>query len=143
MPSYQSLVTFFQEAIPQARDLGFCIDHIEQGQVSGHADFQPFMIGNPEDQLLNGGILSTLIDNISGITAFTTIGTTEAVVTLDLRIDYMRPAVADQTIHVSAECYRKTANIVFIKAAAWQQADKPVAHSVSTFMLANPQLAAP
>ena len=56
--------------------------------------------------------------------------------TLDLRIDYMKPATPYVDLVVEAECYKVTHNVAFVRGAAFHDdpAD-PVATSVGTFML--------
>ena len=58
--------------------------------------------------------------------------------TLDLRIDYMRPAEPRKDLYTEAECYRTTVNIAFVRATAYQDdRSDPIATSVATFMLGS------
>jgi len=61
------------------------------------------------------------------------------IATLDLRIDYLRPAEVGQAVHARATCYKLARNVAFTRAVAYHDdpAD-PIAHSVGTFMLATP-----
>ena len=60
------------------------------------------------------------------------------IATLDLRIDYMRPAEPGKTIKAHAHCYKVTQNVAFVRGAAYhdENEDEPIATSVGTFMLA-------
>jgi len=56
--------------------------------------------------------------------------------TLDIRIDYMKPATPGEDLYVESECYKVTRNVAFVRAFAWQDdIDDPVATSVAAFML--------
>ena len=59
--------------------------------------------------------------------------------TLDLRIDYMKPATPHEDLFIVSECYKVTRNVAFVRALAFQGSeDNPVASSVATFMLGTP-----
>jgi acyl-coenzyme A thioesterase PaaI-like protein len=58
------------------------------------------------------------------------------IATLDLRIDYLKPATPRLPLHADARCYKLTRNIGFTRAFAYHSdpAD-PVVNSVGTFMV--------
>ena len=55
--------------------------------------------------------------------------------TLDLRVDYLRPARPGQTVIGRGECYRLTRSIAFVRGQAHDgdPAD-PIAHVAGTYM---------
>jgi acyl-coenzyme A thioesterase PaaI-like protein len=55
--------------------------------------------------------------------------------TLDMRVDYLRPAAAGRRIHGRGECYGVTKSVGFVRGMAHDgdPAD-PVAHVTGTFM---------
>ena len=60
------------------------------------------------------------------------------IATLDLRIDYLKPAEPGKPVIGKASCYKMTRNVAFTRAMAYQ--DHPgnvIAHSVGTFMLST------
>ena len=62
-------------------------------------------------------------------------GVFEAHVTLDLRVDYLRPAVPERTVIGRGECYRLTRSIAFVRGIAHDgDPDDPVAHVAGTFI---------
>jgi uncharacterized protein (TIGR00369 family) len=121
-------------ALPHCKTLGLELVTAERGKVTLKLPFQDALIGNPETRVLHGGVVTSLIDTASGISLYTLLSAPEAAATLDLRIDYLRPAKPDLPLYCTAECYRLTEAIAFMRATAYQDDQaKPVAHSVSTF----------
>jgi uncharacterized protein (TIGR00369 family) len=95
------------------------------------------LVGDPDTGVLMGGVVTTMMDNASGFSAWRRLGRFASVATLDLRIDYLRPATRGMALLARAECYRMTRHIAFTRGTAWHatQPDKPVATSAGAFML--------
>src|SRR5512132_1699465 len=61
---------------------------------------------------------------------------TRAIATLDLRIDYQKPATPGLDIKAHSVCYRVTRSIAFVRATAYQDSeDDPVATATACFMI--------
>src|SRR5262245_3831068 len=59
-----------------------------------------------------------------------------AIATLDLRIDYQKPATPGLDIRAHAICTRVTRSIAFVRATAYQETeDDPVATATACFMI--------
>jgi acyl-coenzyme A thioesterase PaaI-like protein len=55
--------------------------------------------------------------------------------TLDLRVDYLRPAVPGRTVIGRGTCYRVTRSVAFVRGIAHDgEPDDPVANVTGTFM---------
>ena len=97
------------------------------------------LVGDPDTGVLHGGVITAVLDNASGM-AVRREGLppeARAIATLDLRIDYMRPARPREDLIVQADCTRMTRSIAFVRAVAHDgDPDDPVATSTATFMLA-------
>ena len=89
-----------------------------------------------ETGVLASGAIVSLIDTASGASVWMKLGRFMPIVTLDLRIDYMRPAVKGETVIARCECVKMTRRIAFIRGVAHGgDPDRPIAHSAGTFML--------
>ena len=56
--------------------------------------------------------------------------------TLDLRVDYLRPATPGRTVIGRGECLKVTRSIAFVRGIAYDETpDDPLAHVAGTFML--------
>lgn len=121
--------------VPFAQHLGVRIIRGEAGKVEMMAPYDERMIGDTRSGVLHGGVVTTLLDSCAGLAAGSSAQKATAVATLDLRIDYLRPATPGKPIYAAAELYRETSQIDFVRAIAHQgDADDPVATAVATFM---------
>jgi uncharacterized protein (TIGR00369 family) len=96
------------------------------------------LVGVAESGILATGAIVSLIDTASGTAAWATLGKFVPLVTLDLRIDYLRPALRGETIHARCECVKLTRRIAFVRGVAHAgDPARPVAHSAGTFMVGS------
>ena len=103
-----------------------------------YIEFRPELVGDPSRGVLHGGVVTTLIDATAGAAVYTSIPEGMSLATLDMRIDYLKPAEPDQRLYASAELYRLTRRIAFVRASAYQ--DDPgnqVAHCAASFMIGS------
>ena len=126
--------------VPHAAQIGMELIAYDDGACSVRVPYADHLVGDPDTGILHGGVITAVLDNASGM-AVPRADLSEAnrsIATLDLRIDYMRPATAGEALLVDAECYQMTRSIAFVRARAWQEIDgetREVASSVATFML--------
>jgi uncharacterized protein (TIGR00369 family) len=93
------------------------------------------LVGVPETGVLASGAIVSLIDTASGGSVWMALGYFVPIVTLDLRLDYMRPAVKEETVIARCECVKLTRQIAFIRGIAHGgDPERPIAHSAATFM---------
>lgn len=131
----QQLAAVF-ESIPHCRELGLKIVSLQPRRAVMKLDYGDRLAGNPDTGVIHGGVISTIIDTASGLAASASVPADATVATLDLRIDYLKPARPGKAVTAEAECYRLTNSVAFVRATAHQgDRDNPVAHCVATFML--------
>lgn len=142
----QKLIDHFHHDIPHARDLGMEVISASAERTEVRLPFRPEFLGDTERQLIHPGVVTTLIDSTCGVGLMARLGRPVTIATLDLRVDYLRPSRPGIGLICSAECYRLTGQIAFMRATVWQDDPAtPVAASVSTFMLnsGGPQMGQP
>jgi uncharacterized protein (TIGR00369 family) len=87
---------------------------------------------------VHGGAITATLDNACGwsIRAHSQYEDVTSMATLNLRVDFIRPAVPEMDIMVMAECYAIQQNMAYVKAVAYQTSmNDPVAKSLTTFTL--------
>jgi uncharacterized protein (TIGR00369 family) len=126
----------FSDTIPQNKALGIVVVGARKGGATMKLDWQPHLVGNPETGVLFGGALTTMLDACSGMAVATMLTEPSPFATLDLRIDYIKPATPKLTVFADAECFKLTNNVAFTRAVAHHgdPAD-PIASSAGTFMM--------
>lgn len=94
------------------------------------------LIGEAETGVLASGPIITLMDMATSFSVWLKRDAFVPHATLDLRVDYLRPARPGETVIGRGECYRLTRTISFVRGQAHDgdPAD-PLAHVAGTFML--------
>lgn len=104
------------------------------------------LVGDPDTGVIHGGAITALLDNAAGFVAREPDGNRgeTAIATLDMRIDYMRPATPGADIVARAEIVRRTRNISFVRAKAFHSdPSEPIAMCTAAFMIGTPNTPRP
>lgn len=135
-----ALLEFVQKRMsggtPHADLLGLRFQHARIGHATLALPYQTQFAGDAETGILHGGVITALIDHTCGASVQLKRAMRQAIATLDLRIDYMKPASSGETVLCHAHCYKMTKNIAFVRAEAYQGEGDLIANAVATFMLA-------
>ncbi len=93
------------------------------------------LIGVAETGVLASGPIISLMDMATSLAIWIRLGRFRHQATLDLRVDYLRPATPGRTIIGRGECCGVTRSVAFVRGTAHDgdPAD-PVAHVSGTFM---------
>lgn len=138
-PERERHITTVVESLPHHAKLGIRMVEIAAGSCTTCIDYRPELVGDPSRGVLHGGVVTTLIDATAGTAVYSSIDMETPIATLDLRVDYLRPAEPFKRLYASAELYRLTRRIAFVRASAYQDDSKnPVAYGIASFMLRSP-----
>ena len=132
-----SIQSMIDHAMPHGRELGIRVVDVASATVTMTLDYQARLVGNPETGFLHGGVITTLVDTVSAMSVFAALRQLIVIATLDLRIDYLKPATAGRELVARAECYKTTRQIAFTRCTAYHDPADPIASCVGTFMIGS------
>jgi len=96
------------------------------------------LIGMPDSGVIASGPIISLMDMATSVAIWIKLGRFRHQATLDLRVDYLRPATPGQALIGRGECFALRRSIAFVRGVAHDgdPAD-PVAHVTGTFMFTD------
>ena len=105
----QGLKTLFEEKIVFNKVLGLKIESVSPGRAAGSIEMKDDLVGHFAYHRVHGGVISAGLDAMGGLAAMTAIGARHMddppdqrllrfgkLGTIDLRVDYLRPALGDR-----------------------------------------------
>ena len=126
------------ETLPHNAKLGIRMVELVPGHCTTYIEFRPELVGDPNRGVLHGGVVTTLVDATAGAAVYASIPRDTSLATLDMRIDYLKPALPDKRLYATAELYRLTRRIAFVRASAYQDnPENQVANCVASFMVGS------
>ena len=136
MPDIEIIARQFIEALPHSKALGMRLEAIAEGAATIAMPYDARLVGDPTTGVIHGGAVSALMDTACGASVMSHPQAGFSTATLDLRIDYMRPATAGQTIRTRAECHHVTRSVAFVRAVATDDDEsRPVAMATGAFTI--------
>jgi uncharacterized protein (TIGR00369 family) len=115
---------------------GLRLDRAAAGEAWSSLPYRPVFVGDTATGVLHGGVVTAMLDESCGMAVQLALDGTRAIATLDLRIDYQKPATPGLSIRAHSFCYRVTRSIAFVRATAYQESeDDPVATATACFMI--------
>jgi uncharacterized protein (TIGR00369 family) len=115
---------------------GLRLDRAARGEAWASLPYRPVFVGDIATGVLHGGVVTAMLDESCGMAVQLALDGTRAIATLDLRIDYQKPATPGLDIKAHSLCYRVTRSIAFVRATAFQESeDDPVATATACFMI--------
>ncbi|KEQ53407.1 PaaI family thioesterase [Sphingobium chlorophenolicum] len=127
----------FAESFGHNAKLGIQIAQYGRGWMEAHLDWKPELVVDPATESLSTGAIVSLMDYVCGTAVWSAIDDIHSCVTLDLRVDYLKPARARRRIFARGECFRITRRIAFARGTAHDgESDRPIAMVAGTFMYA-------
>ncbi|MCB1340363.1 MAG: PaaI family thioesterase [Pseudooceanicola sp.] len=125
--------------LPYCVALGMELVATSPGVAEVEMPWDEALVGDPATGVIHGGAVSALMDSCSGAAVLLHPQGGRTTATLDLRIDYMRPATPGQRIRARAECYHMTHTVAFVRAVARDDdTARPVATASAAFTVERP-----
>lgn len=120
---------------PYSRELGLSLHSVRTDWCVIKVPYDPRTIGNPESGVVHGGVITALLDSCYGLAIFVRMSKLRPMATLDLRIDYLKPATPGRDILGGAVCYKLGHELAFVRGTAYHDSpDDPIATSSAIFM---------
>ena len=135
VPLLERLQREFATFIPFNRLMGLELVSFSDREATLRLPWSPNFVGDESTGVVSGGVVTTLLDATCGAAVFMALPTPEGTATLDLRIDYLRPAEPGEALMAHAIATRVARHVVFVTATAWTtDPAQPVASAAATFM---------
>src|SRR3546814_14198296 len=103
--------SFIQKGIPHCGALGLKVVSVGR-DVTMALPWRADLVGDPLSGVLHGGAVTSLIDSVCGMAVFAALQRLKPIATLDLRIDYLKPATAQKEQTGSASCRERVGQYV-------------------------------
>ena len=115
---------------------GLRLDRAAPAEAWSSLPYRPVFVGDTETGVLHGGVVTAMLDESCGMAVQLALDGTRAIATLNLRIDYQKPATPGLDVKAHSVCYRVTRSIAFVRSTAYQESeDDPVATATACFMV--------
>lgn len=124
--------------VPHARELGMVVEYAGPRECIVRLPVDERLVGDRSRGVVFGGVITTLLDQVGGACVMSSLDELVPIATIDLRIDYMKPATPGRDLVGRAECYRLTRNVAFVRGEAYHDdRSNPFAIFLSTYMLSS------
>jgi uncharacterized protein (TIGR00369 family) len=124
---------------PHMREIGARITAVAPSRGSMTLPARAEWVGDPLRGQLHPGALTVLADSACGLAVGAALQERAPFATLDLRMDYLRPAGPEADVHCDAHCFRLTRNVAFVRGEVYQaDREQPIAVAQASFMLSTP-----
>jgi uncharacterized protein (TIGR00369 family) len=110
--------------VPHNRALGIRFVSLTAGRVTLALPYDVKLVGNPLTGVIHGGAITALLDGACSLAVFVKLAEPIPIATLDLRIDYLRPATPNREVLGRADCFRVTQNVAFVRCEAFHEGDE-------------------
>ena len=126
--------------VPHAAALGMTLISVAGGKGVMSLDWREDLVGDPDTGVIASGVVTALIDHTCGLAINAAFDVPQPIATLDLRIDYLRPAAPRAGVTCEAFGYKTTRSIGFVRAEAWDvDRSDLIATAQAAFVLNRPR----
>lgn len=120
---------------PHSREIGLKLRSVDPDWCVISVMPDARLVGNTETGVVHGGVVTTLLDSCYGLAVFVRMGALRPMATLDLRIDYLKPAAPGREVLGGSVCYKLGHELAFVRGCAYHDSPAdPIATSAAIFM---------
>jgi uncharacterized protein (TIGR00369 family) len=135
-PEWMKFATRQMDSTPYLAGIGGEMLEVGPERALARLPYGPHLVGDPDTGVVHGGVITGLLDHTSGGAVMGSLREPMPIATLDLRIDYMKPAEPGRDIIAEAECVKVGHEIAFVRGLAHQGSrGEPIALCTGAFML--------
>ncbi|MEH6638828.1 MAG: PaaI family thioesterase [Porticoccaceae bacterium] len=121
---------------PHGNFLDLKILDVSSGKSLVQVPYNTALAGNATTGILHGGVITTTLDAACGVAVIAALARQTAIATLDLRIDYLKPATPGLAVTASGHCYKVAKDVCFVRGLAYHHdPEDPIANCTATFMV--------
>ncbi len=125
----------FVHVSPYNRELNLQPHVVRPDWCAIKIEYQDALVGDPQTGVLHGGVITVLLDVAFGFAIFAKLPAFRPMATLDLRIDYLKPATPGRAVLGGAVCYKLTPELAFVRGCAYHDSpEDPFATAVGIYM---------
>jgi uncharacterized protein (TIGR00369 family) len=126
-----------EDRVPHNRALGLRYEGFDGRRLVVRLPYDARLVGNPSSGVLHGGAITALMDATAGTAVFARLLKPMRIATLDLRIDYLKPARPGVDVIARAECFKTTTHVAFVRCETSHAGDASdlIAVANGTFMI--------
>ena len=133
------IVDQFMRGVPHMNALGIQFSGAGRSWAELKLPWREDLVGYPgkdgEPGVIASGALFALMDSCGGFSVQAAAGVWSPIATLDLRLDYLRPARPGQTVFAYSKVQKQTRSVVFVRGYAHDgDRDDPLALMSGAFM---------
>ena len=99
---------------------GFKLDLLERGRAK--SSLKVTEAHSQQDDFVHAGVMATMADHTAGYAAFSVVPEDSRILTLEFKINFLRPAVGDRLI-CSAKVVKEGKNILVADSEVYSQSD--------------------
>ncbi|HTQ14516.1 MAG TPA: PaaI family thioesterase [Rhizomicrobium sp.] len=118
-PDFNDLVRERMNLTPYLASIGGEMIELSEARARVRLPYGPHLVGDPRTGVVHGGVVTGILDHTAGMAVFGKLRRPVPIATLDLRIDYMKPATLGEAIVADVTCLKVTHDIAFVRGAAY------------------------
>ncbi len=133
------LFTSYASQVGHGGALGISYNEHGPDWVELGLDYHERLIGVIKSGVIASGPIISLMDMATSMAIWVKLNRFRHQATLDMRVDYLRPATPGKKIFGRGECYAVTRSVGFVRGLAHDgDSSDPVANVAATFMFTKP-----